>query len=126
MFRLTNTLQTRKSRLILAAQLRFFSTGPFQFKLADRVNEQLQDPRLGELAGKLDATLLNAYANNPYARHYRDARSGHINVIQQVGATLLRITVLSHGDKIISVGPVRGKDVVNAEKSARFVPLFKL
>jgi len=54
---------------------------------------QLNDPRMRQLAGKLDADALQKLANNPSATRFMDARTGHINVIQEVEGKLIRITV---------------------------------
>jgi filamentous hemagglutinin len=54
------------------------------FNIADRVYAQLNDTRLGNLSGKLNAAELQKLANNPAAVCVYDARSGHINVIQSV------------------------------------------
>ncbi|MFG6205756.1 hypothetical protein [Pseudomonas retamae] len=64
-----------------------------KFSIADRVFGQLNDPRMGQLAGKLDADTLQILANNPSATRFMDARTGHINVIQEVEGKLIRITV---------------------------------
>ena len=93
------------------------------FKIAPRVAEQLADPRLGNLAGKLDEALLNQLLNEPTARRFLDANSGHINIIQQVEDKLLRITVTRDEFKIISVGPIRANGLTNGIENARFIPL---
>ncbi|WP_369964585.1 VENN motif pre-toxin domain-containing protein [Rahnella sp. AN3-3W3] len=93
------------------------------FNIADRVYAQLNDPRLGNLSGKLNAAELQKLANNPAAVRVYDARSGHINVIQSVDGKLLRITVPNNEMKIISVGPIRPNQVKNLIEKGSFVPL---
>jgi len=93
------------------------------FNIADRVYTQLNDPRLGNLSGKLNAAELQKLANNPAAVRVYDARSGHINVIQSVDGKLLRITVPNNEMKIISVGPIRPNQVKNLIEKGSFVPL---
>ncbi len=91
--------------------------------IADRVFGQLNDPRMGQLAGKLDAHALQKLANNPGATRFMDARTGHINVIQEVEGKLIRITVPRDEMKIISVGPIRPNQVKNLLGKGDFVPL---
>ncbi|WP_408636598.1 DUF637 domain-containing protein, partial [Pseudomonas agronomica] len=93
------------------------------FSIADRVFGQLNDPRMGQLAGKLDADALQKLANNPSATRFMDARTGHINVIQEVEGKLIRITVPRDEMKIISVGPIRPNQVKNLLGKGDFVPL---
>lgn len=93
------------------------------FSIADRVFGQLNDPRMGQLAGKLDADALQKLANNPSATRFMDARTGHINVIQEVEGRLIRITVPRDEMKIISVGPIRPNQVKNLLGKGDFVPL---
>ncbi|WP_439863550.1 hemagglutinin repeat-containing protein [Pseudomonas antarctica] len=93
------------------------------FSIADRVFGQLNDPRMGQLAGKLDADALQKLANNPSATRVMDARTGNINVIQEVEGKLIRITVPRDEMKIISVGPIRPNQVKNLLDKGDFVPL---
>nr|WP_123723008.1 DUF637 domain-containing protein [Pseudomonas lini] len=93
------------------------------FSIADRVFGQLSDPRMGQLAGKLDADALQRLANNPSATRFMDSRTGHINVIQEVEGKLIRITVPRDEMKIISVGPIRPNQVKNLLGKGDFVPL---
>ncbi|MBC3256425.1 filamentous hemagglutinin N-terminal domain-containing protein [Pseudomonas paralactis] len=93
------------------------------FSIADRVFGQLNDPRMGQLAGKLDSDALQKLANNPSATRFMDARTGHINVIQEVEGKLIRITVPRDEMKIISVGPIRPNQVKNLLGKGDFVPL---
>lgn len=97
--------------------------GPRAFEIASRVAGQLKDPRLGSLAGKLTPRQLQTLVNNPAAQRVLDARTGHINVIQEVSGRLLRITVPRDAFKIISVGPIRARNVANSIANGRFVPL---
>ncbi len=93
------------------------------FSIADRVFGQLNEPRMGQLAGKLDADALQKLANNPGATRFMDARTGHINVIQEVEGKLIRITVPRDEMKIISVGPIRPNQVKDLLGKGDFVPL---
>jgi len=94
-----------------------------QFTLAGRVAEQLRDARLGILAGALTQERLNALLNNPSAQRLYDTRHDTINVVQEVGGVTLRITVAQNSSRIISVGPVRARSIVNGMASGRFVSL---
>jgi filamentous hemagglutinin len=93
------------------------------FNIAERVYDQLNDPRLGSLSGEFNAADLQKLVNNPDAVRVYDARSGHINVIQTVDGKLLRITVPNNEMKIISVGPIRPNQVKNLIEKGSFVPL---
>jgi hypothetical protein len=62
------------------------------FAVAPRVAEQLVNPRLGQLAGRLTPGRLHELLSNPTAQRFLDVKSGHINVIQEVEGVLLRIT----------------------------------
>ena len=103
---------------------RFATKGVAQnFDIAPRVLKQLNDTRLGSLAGKLGPNDLQKLANNPSAKRFLDTRSGNINVIQEVEGKLLRITTPRDAQKIISVGPIRPNQVTNRINSGDFVPL---
>ncbi|KWS16319.1 hypothetical protein ACQJ22_27335 [Pseudomonas fragariae (ex Marin et al. 2024)] len=78
---------------------------------------------MGQLAGKLDADALQKLANNPSATRFMDARTGHINVIQEVEGKLILIAVPRDEVKIISVGPIRPNQVKNLLGKGDFVPL---
>lgn len=93
------------------------------FDIHPRVMTQLNDPLMGALAGKLSPDDLQWLANNPAAQRVFDARSGNINVIQDVEGKLLRITVPRDEVKIISVGPIRPNQVTNRLESGDFIPL---
>lgn len=84
---------------------------------------QLNDPRMRQLAGKLDADALQKLANNPGATRFMDVRTGHINVIQEVEGKLIQITVPRDEMRIISVGPIRPNQVKNLLGKGDFVPL---
>ena len=98
------------------------STAPV-FNVGPRVIEQLKAPRLGSLSGKITPNDLQKLVNNPSAQRVLDAKSGHINVIQQVSGKLLRITVPKNEFKVISVGPIREQGVRNAIEKGRFIPI---
>jgi hypothetical protein len=93
------------------------------FEINPRVLDQLRDPRMGTLAGKLTADDLQRLANNPAALRVLDARTGNINVIQDVGGQLVRITVPSDAMKIISVGPIQTRNITNSLERGDFVRL---
>jgi hypothetical protein len=57
------------------------------------------------------------------AQYLYDARTGNINVIQEVDGVLLRITSASDESKIISVGPIRANQVTNLIKRGDFIPI---
>ena len=50
------------------------------------------------------------------------ANGNNINVIQQVGDKLVRITLDPTGQRIISAGYVQGRNVANSISSGRFIP----
>lgn len=91
--------------------------------IAPRVVGQLKDPRLGPLAGTLTPDDLQRLVNNPAANRFYDAATGNINVIQDVGGRLIRITVARDALPIISVGPIQLRNVVTSVASGRFVRL---
>lgn len=91
--------------------------------LAARVESQLNDPRLGNLTGKIDKQQLITLAHKPEALFLYDTKTNNINVVQKIGDVLLRITSLNDEFKIISVGVVRDRNVVNSIRNGRFVPI---
>jgi hypothetical protein len=93
------------------------------FEIAPRVAGQLGDARLGRLAGRLTPDDLQRLANNPSAARYFDARTGNINVIQNVQGVTLRITTPRDAMRIISVGPIRARQVANRVSAGDFLPL---
>lgn len=93
------------------------------FELAPRVASQLADRRLGRLAGKLTGERLQSLVNSPVARRFMDARTGHINVVQEVDGILLRITTPRDAFRIISVGRMTPNGLANGIANGRFVPL---
>jgi hypothetical protein len=48
--------------------------------------------------------------------------NGNINVIQDVGGKLVRITLDPSGQRIISAGYVQARNVANSIASGRFTP----
>jgi filamentous hemagglutinin len=84
---------------------------------------QLQDARLGSLAGGLGPEDLQRLVNAPGATRYLDNKTGNINVVQEVEGRLLRVTMPRDAFKIISVGPIRARGVANGVASGRFTPL---
>ena len=108
-----------------AAQFLAAKTAP-EFAVAPRVLGQLENSRLGDLAGKLKPADLQRLLNEPDALRVRDLRPdnfGNINVIQDVEGKLLRITVPGNEFKIISVGPIRPNQVNNLLESGAFQKL---
>ena len=97
--------------------------GVGKFDVHPRVANQLNDPRMGRLQGKLTNDDLQQLANNPNATRILDNRSGNINVIQEVEGKTLRITVPRDDMKIISVGPIRPNQVKNLLEKGDFTPL---
>jgi RHS repeat-associated protein len=60
---------------------------------------------------------------SPTAQRLIDtANGGNINVIQQVGDKLVRITLDPSGQRIISAGYIQGRNVANSIASGRFIP----
>ncbi|MBK6781926.1 MAG: RHS repeat-associated core domain-containing protein [Gemmatimonadetes bacterium] len=94
-----------------------------------RVAGQLNDPRLGNLAGRLtQGDIANLLANpgaqrmldvSPVARGYGPS----INVVQDVAGVMLRITVSSTEMRVYSVGPIGPNAVTNGIARGRFFPL---
>jgi hypothetical protein len=93
------------------------------FEIADRVYDQLQDSRLGSLAGNLTSDQLVGLVNNPSAQRLYDVYNQSINVVQNVDGVLLRITTASDAFRIYSVGPIRERNILNGINNGRFVPL---
>lgn len=94
-----------------------------KYDVHPRVPNQLNDPRMGRLQGKLTIDDLQQLANNPNATRVLDNRSGNINVIQEVEGKTLRITVPRDDMKIISVGPIRPNQVQNLLEKGDFTTL---
>lgn len=82
---------------------------------------QLNDSRLGKLAGQLDEARLNRLAESLVTQRFFDANTGNISIIQEVDGQLLRITTTADKFEIISVGPIRARNVTNSVSSGRFV-----
>ena len=112
-------------KTLLEAEKIVQTTKEVDFEIAPRVYDQLKDPRLGPLNGKLDANSLKRLANNPKADIYFDKSSNYINVVQEVDGRLLRITVPADTFKIISVGPIQERNIANSIASGRFIPISK-
>lgn len=83
----------------------------------------MDDARLGALAGKLSQQRLNELLNDPTAQRLYDTLRGTLNVVQEVEGVLLRITVMRDSFRIVSVGPIRMRNITNGIASGRFVPL---
>jgi len=98
-------------------------SGGKAFIVEPRVIGQLADSRLGSLAGKITPQRLHELVNNNAARRFFDARSGNINIIQEVEGRLVRITVAGDKFKIISVGPIQERNIANLIKNGGFFPL---
>ncbi len=69
------------------------------------------------------AQRLHELVNNDAARRFFDSRTGNINIIQEVDGVLTRITVAGDKFKIISVGPIRERNIINLIENGGFVPL---
>lgn len=64
----------------------------------------------------------NAIVRSPASQKLIDnANGGNINVIQEVGGKLIRITTDPSGQRIISAGIIRANQVTNGIASGRFV-----
>jgi hypothetical protein len=62
-------------------------------------------------------------ATSPASQRFIDtANRNNINVIQQVGGKLVRITLDPTGQRIISAGYLQGRNVANSVASWRFIP----
>ncbi|MBF0366487.1 MAG: RHS repeat-associated core domain-containing protein [Oligoflexia bacterium] len=94
-----------------------------KFELHPRVTSQLNDPRMGSLAGKLDESKINTLLNSPTARRLMDNESGYINVVQKVEDRLIRMTVPRDEFKVISVGPIKENGIINGIEKGRFTPM---
>ena len=99
--------------------------GKKSFELVPRVIEQLKDPRLGKLAGKLDNKAINKLLKNNKSKRVYDTKSGYINVYQKVNGIFLRITTPRGSNKVISVGPYKPKNILNGIRSGRYKLLQK-
>ncbi len=97
------------------------------WNFAPRLAEQLQDPRLGSLSGKMNSRKILELANNPKANFFLDKNTGHINVIQKVNGIpdkSLRITVIRDEQKIISVGVVRDTSLLHyTSNNSRYIEI---
>lgn len=97
------------------------------WNFSSRLTEQLQDPRLGSLAGKINLEKILELAHNPKANFFLDKNTGHVNVIQKINDIpnkFLRITVIRNEQKIISVGVVRETSLLQyTTNSARYIEI---
>jgi hypothetical protein len=60
---------------------------------------------------------------SPASQRFIDTANGNnINVIQQMGDKLVRVTLDPTGQRIISAGYVQGRNVANSIASGRFIP----
>ena len=65
----------------------------------------------------------NAIVQNPASQKLIDnANGGTINVIQEVGGKLVRVTLDPTGQRIISAGIVRANSITNGIANGRFTP----
>lgn len=104
------------------------------WKIADRVADQLKDPRMGRLAGKITPDELAKRANSPNAKRFIDVRpdpstgvpKNHINIVQDIDGKTIRITVPNNEFKIISVGPIQKRNIRSSIDKGYFLPLSKL
>jgi RHS repeat-associated protein len=85
-------------------------------------------PALPTAADKLQKIGLSIYeagkiVASPTAQRLIDtANGGNVNVIQQVGDKLVRITLDPSGQRIISAGYIQSRNVANSIASGRFIP----
>jgi hypothetical protein len=93
------------------------------FTVDSRVVGQLADSRLGPLAGKFTPQRLHDLVNSPTARRVFDSRTGNVNIIQEVEGRLIRITVAGDKFKIISVGPIQERNILNLIENGGYVPI---
>lgn len=93
------------------------------FTVEPQIAGPLSDPRMGKLAGKITPQRLHELVNSNTASRFFDTRAGNINIIQNVDGKLLRVTVAGDKFKIISVGPIRERNITNRIKNGGFVPL---
>ncbi|MEX0789214.1 MAG: RHS repeat-associated core domain-containing protein, partial [Actinomycetota bacterium] len=94
-----------------------------RFSVHSRVAAQLDDVRLGPLAGRYGVDDLQALVDSPGSRAYFDTASRNINVVQEVDGVLLRITTASDEFRVISVGRLRHAQLKNGIANGRFVPI---
>lgn len=92
------------------------------FEVHPRVLEQLKDPRLAGLSIKLDKDSLLDLANNPNGHAFYNIKNGYICYIQQIDNFLIRITTPMDEFKIISVGPIRQRNLMNSIRKRRYTP----
>ena len=120
--RLPFKINTVKSRIRDAIQYDFQN-----WNFASRLTEQLQDPRLGSLSGKINLEKILELAHNPKAYFFLDKNTGHVNVIQKVNGIsdkFLRITVIKDEQKIISVGVVRETSLLQyTNNNSRYIEI---
>ncbi|KYG68509.1 hypothetical protein AZI87_04490 [Bdellovibrio bacteriovorus] len=93
------------------------------FKVADRVQGQLSDPRLKHLQGKLTVDDIQKMVRNKNATVVYDTERATINVYQHVDGVPVRITVVGDQYKIISVGPYNEANTLNRLKRGRDIPI---
>ncbi|WP_428937499.1 RHS repeat-associated core domain-containing protein [Fontivita pretiosa] len=105
------------------------SGGGAGLRFADRVAQQLRDPRLTTWAGQLTPNMVRQLATNPAAQRFADMRNnGNVQIIQRLPGmaqnVYLRITMAyNEPDKIISVGIVRVNQVANLISRGDYTPL---
>ena len=97
--------------------------GSKNIDVALRVFDQLKDPRLGSLAGKLKPNDLLRFIRDPKVSKILDNRSGNINHIKNIDGRLMRVTTPKNSEKIISVGRIRENQVRNLINKGDFTKL---
>ena len=98
-------------------------SGGKSFLVDPQVIPKLMDSRLGSLAGKITPQRLHELVNNNSARRFIDVRSGNINIVQEIEGKLVRLTVAGDKFKVISIGPIRERNIINLIRAGGFVPL---
>ncbi|HEX2154728.1 MAG TPA: RHS repeat-associated core domain-containing protein, partial [Acidimicrobiia bacterium] len=94
-----------------------------RFSIHSRVIAQLDDVRLGPLAGRFGPDDLQGLLHAPSAKPYFDTATGYINVMQEIDGVLLRVTTAADDFRIISVGRLREAQLRNGIANGRFVPI---
>jgi hypothetical protein len=94
-----------------------------RFSVHGRVAAQLDDVRLGPLAGRYRVDDLQSLMHSPGSRAYFDTATRNMNVVREVDGVLLRITTAGDEFRIISVGRLRQAQLQNGISNGRFVPI---
>lgn len=118
-----NNPTSREITFFKKPKSKYIDLNSAHFTIHPRVFDQLKDTRLGQLAGKISSERLIDFINNKKGKVYFDTKSKHINHVQMLDGVMLRITSSKDEFIIISVGPIRSKNISNGIASGRFIPL---